>query len=71
LPYRLIQLYTFKDEVILDPFMGSGQTAMAALLSKRNFIGYETNKKYIESAENRIEIMRAELANPSITVKGG
>lgn len=71
LPYRLIQLYTFKDEVILDPFMGSGQTALAALLSTRYFVGYETNEKYIESAENRIETLRAQLLNPSITVKGG
>ena len=71
LPYRLIQLYTFNDEVILDPFMGSGQTAIAALLSKRHYIGYETNIKYIKSAENRIEALRAELLNPSITVKGG
>ncbi len=71
LPYRLIQLYTFNDEVILDPFMGSGQTAIATLLSKRHYIGFETNIKYIESAENRIEALRAELLNPSITVKGG
>ena len=31
LPYRLIQLYSFKDDIILDPFMGSGTTAIAAL----------------------------------------
>ena len=55
LPYRLIQLYSFKDDIVLDPFMGSGTTAIAALKSKRKFIGYEIVKKYIELAENRIQ----------------
>jgi modification methylase len=71
LPYRLTQLYTFQDEIILDPFIGSGQTAIAALLSKRNFIGYETNAKYIDSAENRIKVLKAELLNPPKMRKGG
>jgi DNA modification methylase len=71
LPYRLTQLYTFQDEIILDPFTGSGQTAIAALLSKRNFIGYETNAKYIDSAENRIKVLKAELLNPPKMRKGG
>ncbi len=39
LPYRLIQLYTFSSEVVLDPFMGSGQTALAARQAGRHFIG--------------------------------
>jgi hypothetical protein len=55
LPYRLIQLYSFKDDIILDPFMGSGTTAIAALKSKRHYIGYETNKDYILLAKKRIE----------------
>ncbi len=54
LPYRLIQLYTFKDEVILDPFCGSGTTCIAALRSGRRYIGYEINPDYIESANGRI-----------------
>lgn len=60
LPYRLIQLYSFKDEVILDPFMGSGQTAIAALKSERHFIGYEINPEYAGLAETRIQ-----SANPT------
>jgi len=44
LPYRLIQLYTFSREVILDPFMGSGQSALAALKAGRHFAGYEPNE---------------------------
>ena len=55
LPYRLIQLLSFKDDIILDPFMGSGTTAISALKSKRNFVGYEISEDYIELANKRIE----------------
>lgn len=54
LPYRLIQLYTFKGDIVLDPFMGSGSTAIAALKSERKFIGYEIDPQYIKIAEERI-----------------
>lgn len=54
LPYRLIQLYTFSDEVVLDPFMGSGQTALAALKCGRHFVGYEVNEEYRALALKRI-----------------
>lgn len=55
LPYRLIQLYTFSDEIVLDPFMGSGQTALAALKAGRHFVGYELNGEYCDLARRRIE----------------
>lgn len=55
LPYRCIQLYTFENEVVLDPFMGSGQTALAALETGRHYIGYETDQEYVQLAENRIK----------------
>ncbi len=54
LPYRLIQLYTYKDEIVLDPFMGSGQTALAALKAGRRYVGYETNAEYLNLAKKRI-----------------
>jgi site-specific DNA-methyltransferase (adenine-specific) len=54
LPRRLIQLYTFEGEVVLDPFMGSGQSALAALETGRHYIGYEIDPAYAELAENRI-----------------
>ena len=54
LPYRLIQLYTYSDEVVLDPFMGSGQTAIAALKTGRHYVGYEINDEYVELAQGRI-----------------
>lgn len=55
LPYRCIQLYTFVNEIVLDPFMGSGQTALAAVQSNRHYIGYETDQEYAQLAENRIK----------------
>ncbi|PKP59927.1 MAG: SAM-dependent methyltransferase [Candidatus Altiarchaeales archaeon HGW-Altiarchaeales-2] len=54
LPYRLIQLYSFKDDIILDPFMGSGTTAVSAIRSERKFVGYEINPEYISLAKNRL-----------------
>ncbi|HJS18665.1 MAG TPA: site-specific DNA-methyltransferase [Anaerolineales bacterium] len=58
LPYRLIQLYTFSDEIVLDPFMGSGQTALAALKAGRHFIGYEISGEYLKLANSRIRSSR-------------
>jgi site-specific DNA-methyltransferase (adenine-specific) len=55
LPYRLTQLYTFKGDVVLDPFMGSGSTAIAALKSERKYVGYDVDPEYIRIAEERIE----------------
>lgn len=57
LPYRLIQLYTFSNEVVLDPFMGSGQTALAAKKTGRHFVGYEVNEGYLKLATERIQGM--------------
>lgn len=54
LPHRLIELYTFPGEVILDPFMGSGTTAVAARATKRIYVGYEMSKKYVKLAEQRL-----------------
>ncbi|RDU59291.1 site-specific DNA-methyltransferase [Helicobacter sp. MIT 14-3879] len=54
LPKRLIEFYSFEEDIILDPFIGSGTSALAALELKRNFIGYELNKDYINLANSRI-----------------
>lgn len=55
LPRRLIELYSFEGDVILDPFIGSGQTAIASIKAKRNYVGYDINKQYCELAEKRIK----------------
>jgi site-specific DNA-methyltransferase (adenine-specific) len=54
LPRRLIQLYTFAGDVVLDPFMGSGQTAIAAVQAGRHYVGYEISEEYARLAERRI-----------------
>ncbi len=54
LPQRLIELYTYEADLVLDPFMGSGSTAVAARLSKRHFVGFETEQEYVSIAEERL-----------------
>jgi site-specific DNA-methyltransferase (adenine-specific) len=54
LPRRFIELYTYAGDLVLDPFMGSGTTAVAALEAGRHFAGYETNSAYVEAANRRI-----------------
>ena len=60
LPHRLIQLYTYKNDVILDPFMGSGSTAIAAIKSKRSYVGYEIDPAYVRLAQERIATYKRE-----------
>ena len=55
LPQKFINLYTYKNDLILDPFLGSGTTAIAAKLLKRNFVGYEIKEKYIAIAKSRLK----------------
>lgn len=54
LPYRLIQLYSFKNDIILDPFMGSGTTGISAIKSDRKFVGFEISEEYISLANHRL-----------------
>jgi site-specific DNA-methyltransferase (adenine-specific) len=62
LPYRLIQLYTFKGDVILDPFIGSGTTAIAALKADRKYIGYDNDPEYLKLAEERIAPYKLQMS---------
>jgi DNA modification methylase len=61
LPYRLIQLYTFKNDVVLDPFCGVGSTCVAALEADRHFVGYDVNKGYVTTAKQRLRRFRGKL----------
>ena len=54
LPRRLIELYTYEGDLVLDPFMGSGTTAVAAIGTGRHYIGFDTEPAYIELAKQRI-----------------
>ncbi len=55
LPRRLIELYTFKGDLVLDPFMGSGTTAVASVETGRHYVGFDTNPEYVGLAKRRIE----------------
>jgi modification methylase len=55
LPYRLIQLYTYQGDVVLDPFCGSGTTCLAAIKTGRHYIGYDNVIDYVKLAEKRIK----------------
>ena len=57
----LISQSSKKSATILDPFMGSGTTAIAAIREKRNFIGFELNKEYYDKACKRIKLEQAQL----------
>ena len=61
LPQCLISQFTSSGSLILDPFMGSGTTAIAAIREKRNFIGFELNKEYYDKACKRIKLEQAQL----------
>ncbi len=57
LPYRLIQLYTFEGDVVLDPFCGSGTTCIAALKTGRHYVGFDINEEYVNLAKDRISAL--------------
>ncbi|MEE8407547.1 MAG: site-specific DNA-methyltransferase [Acidimicrobiia bacterium] len=58
LPRRLIELYTYTGDLILDPFLGSGTTAVAAANAGRHYVGFDTDADYLDLAEERL---RAEV----------
>ncbi len=66
LPYRLLQLYTFEGEVILDPFIGSGQAAIAAIKTNRHYVGYDISEEYVRLAERRIKEFLLEFKSPRL-----
>lgn len=67
LPYRCIQLYTYSGEVVLDPFIGSGTTAVAAIRTGRRYVGYEVEPAYCRLAEERIAAERARVRLPGLS----
>ena len=54
LPYRLIRLFSLRDELVLDPFMGIGTTARAAAALGRRFVGFERERRFIDRAAHLV-----------------
>ena len=54
IPYRLIKMYSYQADTILDPFVGSGQTTKVAVALERCAVGYDTKQEYVGYAENRV-----------------
>jgi DNA modification methylase len=79
LPRRLIELYTYRGDLVLDPFMGSGSTAIAAVRTERHYIGFDTDEEYVAAAEARVAAERKALeaserageTRPRVTVGAG
>jgi DNA modification methylase len=63
LPSRLIELYTYREDLVLDPFLGSGTTAVAAIRSGRHYVGYDLDDSYVQLAERRVADERQRLAD--------
>jgi DNA modification methylase len=61
LPQRLIELYTYRGDLVLDPFLGSGSTAVAAVRTGRRYCGYDTDQRYVDLARRRVA---AEVEQP-------
>ncbi len=65
LPQRLIDLYTYEDDLVLDPFMGSGTTAVAAVRTSRHYLGFDTDQNYVDLADTRVDTERARIERAS------
>ena len=66
LPQRLIELYTYRGDLVLDPFLGAGSTAVAAMRTGRRYCGYDTDPAYVELARRRVaaEVAASSAAGP-------
>ena len=66
LPRRCIQLYTYSGEVVLDPFMGSGATAIAALETQRHYVGFDIDPEYVRLSKSRIKTWHGERSRKQL-----
>jgi len=64
LPTRLIKMFSFVGDTVLDPFSGSGTTSVAAKKLERNSIGYEINSEFITFIKKKLNIVQVDLSNP-------
>ncbi len=72
LPRRLIELFTYRGDLVLDPFVGSGSTAVAAVRTERHYVGFDTDPAYVDLARRRVADERAApRASRRVTVGAG
>ncbi|HZM31506.1 MAG TPA: site-specific DNA-methyltransferase [Acidimicrobiales bacterium] len=71
LPQRFVELYTWQADVVLDPFMGVGTTAVAAVRTGRHYLGYETDADYVDAARRRVASERDSVAGAGGPVRLG
>jgi DNA modification methylase len=69
LPTWFINLFTKKDDVVLDPFVGSGTTAVASLLLGRKYLGIEKHKEYYDEARKNIADAKRVISSKSNSKK--
>jgi DNA modification methylase len=69
IPDRLIRLYSYVDDIVLDPFMGSGQTLKVAAKLERQYVGYETIEKYVQLAKARIKEGKSAIRPQQLIVR--
>ena len=66
LPTRLIKMFSFAGDTVLDPFAGSGTTSLAAMNLDRNSIGYEINSKFVDIIREKLAVKQSNLWNPRV-----
>lgn len=65
LPERLIRLYTYTDDLVVDPFMGSGSTLVAASKVGRRYVGYDLDPAYVQIARTRVRAVEMRYEKPA------
>jgi DNA modification methylase len=63
-------MFSFAGDTVLDPFLGSGTTALAAMGCGRNSIGYEIDLGYLKNAKRRIEHAKTFFMDAEVTLEG-
>jgi len=69
LPERLIRLYTYADDLVVDPFMGSGSTLVAAAKVGRRYVGYDLDPAYVDIARARVQATQIKSEEPASALK--